>query len=273
MFGFLPPIEPSESFDGYQGRVAAMTGKREGYTWCSPENAGAANKAIEFFRYAGCGVIMTPADAIDRHTIYPYHAAFIPADSAEKFRKSALLGRRAAIYGPSPRRFCSECVIEDVARLGFAVWKTQHYLPFTQICSIHQSNLLTPVPLFQARDLTHFDKPSASRRIENRQLFLKIAELGQWLLAHRPQPVGRRVLWRRMDILLADAGLLTDIRHLGRILIQRYGKHDLELLRCIAGDTINRHSFESYLLLLAFMGLSPTSLFFPEPKVSKYPIS
>jgi hypothetical protein len=100
------------------------------------------------------------ADAAQRilwkHTLLPYHLAFVPEEIALRFVEAAIHSRRprgqslewAHIpnYGtPNSLRLCRICVARESNELGEAVWHRTHQLPAVVTCPVHGTTLLESV--------------------------------------------------------------------------------------------------------------------------------
>jgi len=96
---------------------------------------------------------------LERHTLFPYYAAYQPADIREAGRLDMLEGHLNAshirlgvaayrIKPPANLRFCPTCLEDDMARLGVGAWRRAHQLPGSLVCVRHgtllQESLVGP---------------------------------------------------------------------------------------------------------------------------------
>lgn len=95
---------------------------------------------------------MAPADLLAGHTVLPFATAFSPHAVSERAVDNALndvcdgqaLGAvmRSAVQGLPYRRFCQDCVAEDLRSIGESYWRTAHQLPGALVCHAHGRVLL-----------------------------------------------------------------------------------------------------------------------------------
>lgn len=105
---------------------------------------------------------------IYQHSLFPFLAAFIPQDRAEKIIETMRNGKGAVSYiriGLISNsitlnqyfRFCPECFTEDIERFGEPYWHRSHQVTGVFICSKHK------IPLYNSKELI---------RAGNRQRFI-----------------------------------------------------------------------------------------------------
>ncbi|OOO64655.1 hypothetical protein BS638_10420 [Clostridium tepidum] len=105
---------------------------------------------------------------IYQHSLFPFLAAFIPQDRAEKIIETMRNGEGAISYiriGLISNtitlnryfRFCPECYKEDIERFGEPYWHRSHQVTGVFICSKHK------IPLYNSKELI---------RAGNRQRFI-----------------------------------------------------------------------------------------------------
>jgi len=105
---------------------------------------------------------------IYQHSLFPFLAAFIPQDRAEKIIETMSNGQGAVSYiriGLISNtinlnkyfRFCPECFTEDIERFGEPYWHRSHQVTGVFICSKHK------IPLYNSKELI---------RAGNRQRFI-----------------------------------------------------------------------------------------------------
>ena len=101
---------------------------------------------------------------INEHTLFPYYAAFVPKDRAQKAIEIMKNGNLSKVYimlgmltmGRKNQslqflRHCPECLKEDISLYGESYWHRVHQIPGTSICLKHNSYLLdTEYPIIDA---------------------------------------------------------------------------------------------------------------------------
>lgn len=87
------------------------------------------------------------------HTVVPYATAFSEPHVYERAVATAIGGEssgalgaviQAAIHGLAHRRFCPECVAEDIRVLGESYWHLSHQLPGCLVCHRHAASCARP---------------------------------------------------------------------------------------------------------------------------------
>lgn len=102
-----------------------------------------------------------PEVLLERHTLFPYAAAFMPLARREALKARAL-GRddvcgidalSHVVLGSTPfRRVCPRCMTEDLRVRGESYWRRQHLLPGVLVCAVHGEPLQNAnVPLQHGR--------------------------------------------------------------------------------------------------------------------------
>ncbi|MFZ5643056.1 MAG: TnsD family Tn7-like transposition protein [Bacillota bacterium] len=100
------------------------------------------------------GASYTTDVLIHYHTLYPYYAAFLSPEIAQKVHASMIgfnggnIHTRAGIMAgaisiPSNLRFCPECAREDFEKFGELYWHRVHQLPGVLVCPEHAVPLLS----------------------------------------------------------------------------------------------------------------------------------
>lgn len=98
-------------------------------------------------------VIYTADEIIRNHTMYPYFAAFIPKDRADRLYQLIKGNNGSKIYnelGLSNKilklnnflRFCPECYREDIDKYGETYWHRIHQVAGVDYCTFHKCRLL-----------------------------------------------------------------------------------------------------------------------------------
>lgn len=145
-------------------------------------------------------------DLIAHHTLFPYYAAFLPAERQAVVRAHmagtvgcnlhALLGLSPrAMHLPQRLRYCPACVVEDRERFGETYWHRLHQAVGVEVCPEHGVWLESAdVPLWMVPGSVTFPEAESVIRslplrslnldvLPERQL-LRLAQAAQWLLAH-----------------------------------------------------------------------------------------
>ncbi|CAM4017397.1 TniQ family protein [Cohnella lubricantis] len=95
---------------------------------------------------------LTANQWIDRHTLYPYYAPFLPKDRAYRVRalmKStngsgihALIGITAStVERSNDLRYCPSCFESDIQHYGEPYWHRLHQMSGVWVCPLHQVDL------------------------------------------------------------------------------------------------------------------------------------
>ncbi|WP_408611872.1 TniQ family protein [Chitiniphilus purpureus] len=93
---------------------------------------------------------MDPEELVQRHTMFPYAVAFMPADVRAALM-AKVLGLRAdeslssltkSISAGVPfKRVCVACIADDLERWGEPYWRRAHQLPAVLFCAEHGTPL------------------------------------------------------------------------------------------------------------------------------------
>lgn len=86
---------------------------------------------------------------INKHTLYPFYAAFLPPDRAEQVLNAMKGNDGGGIYSRTGImasaislnkyfKFCPNCIREDKSRYGEVYWHRIHQLPGVHVCPKHQ---------------------------------------------------------------------------------------------------------------------------------------
>lgn len=95
----------------------------------------------------------TPEAMIETGTLYPYHRPFLDKERHMAVMQillnqdgkglKTLMGRVANRFGANPSlRYCPECVQNDIAQYGSAIWHANHQLPGLSLCTTHGAHLI-----------------------------------------------------------------------------------------------------------------------------------
>lgn len=238
---------------------------------------------------------------IDRHTLYPYFAPFLPLERALLVRQEMcetgnnIHERLGVTPGrltfPEVLRFCPKCIKEEQEAGREPYWRRLHQLPGVEVCPTHLVFLEGSGLVRNRRGGSTFFA-SASRvvtQVRPRPLSksapldairLQIANTSSWLLNWHGPYFGSEVLSKRYYHLLLREGYAYyngRIRN-GKFLkafVDFFTPAFLESLSCPLGTRITSwpllllHSSQStvvrpplhHILLLTFLGLSPEEVF------------
>lgn len=101
---------------------------------------------------------MNPEQLLWEHTIFPYVVAFMSPAEATRLQDK-ILGplsgsdsfsslTKSVTHGTPFRRFCPECIRDDLEHVGETYWHRAHLLPGNHLCLIHHCLLMeTTIPL------------------------------------------------------------------------------------------------------------------------------
>ncbi len=105
-------------------------------------------------RELGRNLGIEPDELLTHHTMFPYAVAYKPLSERNRLRSKVLqLGENECIgsvtrnvsHGVARRRFCTECLSEDLERYGESYWRRSHLLPGVFSCALHGSALTESV--------------------------------------------------------------------------------------------------------------------------------
>jgi len=229
---------------------------------------------VEFPRDLGYLVAALPAghahtveQFIDRHTLLPFYAPFIPPLRLTQVQEQmrALPGRRAVTRIFHPRwplaewlRFCPACVEEDRRQLGECYWHRLHQVPGIYVCPVHQ--LFLEFSRAQVRNqvtLNAFISAEkavglgAGRQVNLsnscHQTLIEMARDAAWLLGQGCQPADLEGLRDRYIQGLIQQGLASrtggnlDLIGLVRAFTEHYPPELLSLLNCAKAESTHWH--------------------------------
>ena len=118
---------------------------------------------------------------IYKHTLFPYLAAFIPRDRAEKIIETMKNGEGAVSYmriGLISNsinlnkyfRFCPECFKEDIERFGEPYWHRSHQVTGVFVCLKHKIPLCNSTELIRAGNRQRFISASHKNCIVEKEI-------------------------------------------------------------------------------------------------------
>lgn len=182
----------------------------------------------------------SPEDLLWHHTVFPYATAYLRASVLASARASALsTGRAATGLGAVTqnvsdhvrwRRFCPNCVSDDLARCGESYWRRSHHLPGVLTCSVHGTPLMqTTLACVSKRwsdRLPHECRDAASQSCRPTAFDTELARRSVALLRREPGiGLERDGTWYR-DRLVA-VGLLMRDRFADSELLAKWGRRQL----------------------------------------------
>jgi hypothetical protein len=172
----------------------------------------------------------TVESLIQKHTLYPFYAVFLPperADSVMESMKSENGGNihsRAGILGHSintPRyfRFCPVCLEKELQEYGEAYWHRLHQIPGVFICSQHGVPLedsLVPIQNFNNQEYCAANSQNCpfheQRKTYSNDTLKKLLTLSRdigWLLNSHLSSRTREYFRKQYMALLIENGLAT----------------------------------------------------------------
>ncbi|MCQ3979875.1 MAG: hypothetical protein DPW09_41190 [Anaerolineae bacterium] len=182
-----------------------------------------------------------PADRlIDRHTLWPFYAPFLPSERANRVRQTMHSDCRANIYavvgllpgripGFQTLRFCPVCADEDRQRFGETYWHRVPHVPGVEVCPVHQvwlEDTQTPFqgigdrPLFMSAE--RIVRPTVPRPLDfavsTPRILFALARDVAWLLDQTDLAPDRESLRQRYITCLFERDLST---YNGRLYLPR----------------------------------------------------
>ncbi len=235
---------------------------------------------------------------IYKHTLFPFLAAFIPKERAEKIIQTMRNGEGAVSYmriGLISNsitlnkyfRFCPECFKEDIETFGEPYWHRSHQITGVFVCSKHKIPLYNSVELIRAGNRQRFISASHENCIAEEEInysndlmkkMLWIAEDVEVLLNNQfgfKQPEWFRSQFRVKLIEKGYARMNNYIyqKKLKRDFIDFYGNEYLALVQSPVSvnsgswlpDMVRNNDITTYairyLLLARFLGIPIADLF------------
>lgn len=148
---------------------------------------------------------------IQRHTLVPFFTALMSPLKQERTKARIynneqvirnLLGPHARVPRPSYLRFCPECDLANVDRLGVAFWQRKHQLPTSVVCAMHGRPLLrstsstaqSRIRIYDCAGEPGIGQPQLVPELGSRRLhrFIALAEEGYRLLEAGENSLGPR---------------------------------------------------------------------------------
>ncbi len=136
------------------------------------------------------GSTLTSSEMLNKHTLYPLFAPFLPEDRAQKIKEMMLSENGNGIHMSSgvmasgikvtkDLHFCPKCFDEDILRYGEPYWHRIHQVPGVFICPIHNTILnkmkldslnrheFIPLPLKKPMSHSILDENEVSNKTRN----------------------------------------------------------------------------------------------------------
>ncbi|MFZ4966882.1 TnsD family Tn7-like transposition protein [Pseudomonas sp. Mn2068] len=176
-FHFFPTAFPDETLHSVLSRYARLCGGSSCKAAFAGERAAASftqnvafpsrlGDLVEALPYGAC---FSVSQIIARHTLLPYYAPFLTSNQLQ-FAEASMAGdtRRlmvklginaSRIEWASRARFCSECLEEDIRRVGAAYWHRAHQLPGVLVCPNHGTLLKVVDPGWSSRNSRQLNLP------------------------------------------------------------------------------------------------------------------
>ncbi|MCL8300869.1 MULTISPECIES: TnsD family Tn7-like transposition protein [Pseudomonas putida group] len=176
-FHFFPTAFPDETLHSVLSRYARLSGGSSRKAAFAGERAAASfTQNVAFPSRLGDlvgalprGACFSVSQIISRHTLLPYFAPFLTSDQLRQAQESMAgdgkslmlkLGINASRIEWAARvRFCSECVDEDIRRVGASYWHRVHQLPGVLVCPHHGTLLKVVEPGWSSRNSRQLNLP------------------------------------------------------------------------------------------------------------------
>lgn len=157
-FQGLPKLMADESFYSWCARyhyLASSQTKQTNQILFGHSLAGLHHDIpanLKYFLDKTLDFIGTGEEIIENHTVFNFHARFLPSQTRTLFIKLLLDGQYGKVYPKLVQKKntlsfhyqlkrCDLCIEEDLKNHHYAWWRVSHQLPSSFYCSIHQSRL------------------------------------------------------------------------------------------------------------------------------------
>ena len=234
-----------------------------------------AQRIRQFIGNLPAGYVYSVERVIDRHTLLPFFAPFLPQDRVKRLRADMAEGngyvtpleagiRSRKIHLPEHLMYCPQCVIEDRTHFGDAYWHRLHQIPGVEVCPEHQCWLeMSRVAVSNSGNWGAYtsaerDGPDLPPRVldssnVSHQVLLAIARDFQWLGAQTGLVIDTEALRQRYLTALAWRGLASLRRSISEPLLEQaissqYSPELLQLLQCTLNDKSRRSNWMNQLL-------------------------
>lgn len=215
----------------------------------------------------------TADEIIDKYSLFPYYAPFLPRERVKRLRKEMKRPGRSSIHStagiasgsirpPAWLRFCPLCVSNDRNAFGECYWHRLHQTSGVLVCPIHNIFLENSSALIHNRINTGaYESAEQSISIKRyryldltnpeHQILLNIAQDVQWLLTQTHLQSIYAELNSRYRRLLSERGFSFGSKVSTKRLIQslrgKYSPFLLSLLQCDI-DERTRYNWPSNIL-------------------------
>ncbi|PNY74869.1 TnsD family Tn7-like transposition protein [Pseudomonas fluorescens] len=177
-FHFFPTAFPDETLHSVLSRYARLCGVSSCKAAFAGERAAAwftqnvafPSRLRDLVELLPRGTDLSVAQIIKRHTTLPYYTPFLTINQLQYAQASMAgegkglmlkLGINASrIEGASRVRFCTECINEDISRVGVAYWHRVHQLPGVLVCPHHRQLLRVVDPSWYSRNTRQLNLPT-----------------------------------------------------------------------------------------------------------------
>ena len=269
MIGHFPSFEAEELFYSVLARWVArqrLRGQRPHMLGIFGRAGGVAVVDLPanldaFCRALPAGQLLDAAEIIERHTLYPYYAAFLPLERARQVRADlhgeggprvhARIGLMAGrLQPPKVLRYCPGCDAQDRVQDKRLCWRRLHQLPGVEVCPIHELFLedgtgthrdhrskhgfLDPTTARACAPVRHVDQSDSEHA-----LLLRLARSTAYILARGTDPAPLDAEWLRAQYggILCTRGLATcngglRIKEICRRFAAKYPAALLSRLQC-----------------------------------------
>lgn len=240
MIGFFPTPYPDEllysvcarvdalmAFPNHKKTMEALFGAANAVATCAlPSHLGGLIAALP----AGHGY--TVDELIDRHTLLPFFAPFLPTERVRQVREAmggptgaglyTRIGVNASLIAvPQQFRFCPVCADDDLRQFRERYWHRVHQLPGVEVCPVHAvwleasavrtCNVRSRHRFLPAEGAIAVRPPRALTRSDRgHQVRLQLARDAAWVLQHPALSTDLVPIWSRYVRLLAARELLRD---------------------------------------------------------------
>lgn len=274
MIGHFPPPYPDELLYSIIARLAARSGFRSTKTLAQTVLGAATATAVadlpnrlSILANHIPGVMNMNGDAlIDRHTLWPYFAAFQSVERRAASREEMKgNGHPYLQFGLMARRclrtewlkFCPLCLALDRRDYREAYWHRSHQIPAIRSCHLHNTWLCNSnVPTHCARNRHQYLCADALPEYDVStfhpagELERSLSADAAWLLANPEVPLTGDSLYKRYTAALVASGYANfkgsvRVRKLRSDFTQRFSEQWLNTIKCMVPD--ERDSRESWL--------------------------
>lgn len=241
---------------------------------------------------------------IYKHTLFPFYAAFIPPERADKIITTMRNGEGAVSYirmgllSTSIQlnayfKFCPECLKEDLSQYGETYWHRIHQVTGVMVCPKHRTPVYNSTELVRGGNRQKYIYPTPENCTVNKEInylpslmekLIFVAEDAEALLnssmGFREQEWFRNQF--RVKLIEAGYALMNNYIYQKRLksdFVDFYGQDFLELMQCnivakgecwlsslVRDNNRVTHPIR-YILLARFLGITVFDLYNTESKI------